>query len=261
FLLLRGAAGRARARRAAHARRAAALAHAFPAGGDRRARRGAAPLLQPVPSDRAAARYARADLRHRQGLQARAAAGRVPAREAAGGPRVLPHHAAAARYLSPDPPVRRLHAQIDAGRIPRGPALRAQEGRRHAARGPDTIDRIFPSRQRRRSLMKPQPRRIFTALAAFALLAACASDGMIKDTRQMMSEGRSEEALATLAKEIQENPHNNPVKQEFYRQRDYATSQWLVRAEAFRSAGPVDAADQLYPRPPKYDPAHLRATP
>jgi general secretion pathway protein D len=108
--------------------------------------------------------------------------------------------------------------------------------------------------------MKPQPRRTFTALAAFALLAACASDGMIKDTRQMMSEGRSEEALATLAKEVQENPHNNPVKQEFYRQRDYAISQWLVRAEAFRSAGQLDAADELYRRALKYDPGNARAT-
>ena len=108
--------------------------------------------------------------------------------------------------------------------------------------------------------MKPQPRRTFTALAAFALLSACASDGMIKDTRQMMSEGRSEEALATLAKEVQDNPHNNPVKQEFYRQRDYAISQWLVRAEAFRSAGQLDTADELYRRALKYDPGNARAT-
>ena len=108
--------------------------------------------------------------------------------------------------------------------------------------------------------MKRQPIRILSALAAFALLAACASDAMIKETRQMMSEGRSEEALATLTKELQDNPRNNPVRQEFFRQRDYAVSQWLVRAEAFRSAAQFDAADEFYRRVLKYDPGNARAT-
>lgn len=107
--------------------------------------------------------------------------------------------------------------------------------------------------------MKPQARSVFTPLAALALLAACASDGMIKDTRQMMSEGRSEEALATLAKEIQDHPGNNPVRQEFFRQRDYAITQWLVRAEGFRSAGQFDTADDLYRRVLKYDASNARA--
>jgi general secretion pathway protein D len=107
--------------------------------------------------------------------------------------------------------------------------------------------------------MNRQSRHLLAALASFALLVACASDNLIKDTRQMMSEGRSEEALATLSKELQENPRNNPVRQEFFRQRDYAISQWLVRADGLRSAGQFDAADELYKRALKYDPGNARA--
>jgi general secretion pathway protein D len=108
--------------------------------------------------------------------------------------------------------------------------------------------------------MKRQPRPVFAVLASLAFLVACASDSMIKDTRQMASEGRPEEALAILAKELQDNPRNNPVRQEFFRQRDYAISQWLVRAEAFRSGGQFDAADDFYRRVLKYDPGNARAT-
>jgi general secretion pathway protein D len=108
--------------------------------------------------------------------------------------------------------------------------------------------------------MKPRSRPLFAILSAFALLAACASDNLIKDTRQMMAEGRAEEALATLSKELQENPRNNPVKQEFFRQRDYAVSQWLVRADGLRSAGQFDPADELYRRVLKYDTGNARAT-
>src|SRR5262249_59350581 len=86
------------------------------------------------------------------------------------------------------------------------------------------------------------------------------SAGRRKTRGQMMREGRAEEALATLSKELQENPNNNPVRQEFFRQRDYAISQWLIRAEAFRSAGQFDAADDLYPRVLKYDASNARAT-
>jgi len=99
------------------------------------------------------------------------------------------------------------------------------------------------------------------ALAAGALLAACAtSDSLIKETRQMMSEGRADEALASLAKAMQENPRNAAFRQEFQRQRDYAITQWIVRAESLRSAGQFDAADELYRRVLKHDPANPRAT-
>ena len=107
--------------------------------------------------------------------------------------------------------------------------------------------------------MKSCSRIFWVALAGCALVAACASDSLIKDTRQMMSEGRADEALATLSKELEDNPSNNAVRQEFFRLRDYAISQWLVRAESFRSAGQFDAADELYRRVLKYDRGNTRA--
>ena len=101
---------------------------------------------------------------------------------------------------------------------------------------------------------------VYAALAACAFVAACATDSLIKDTRQMMSEGRSDEALAALEKAIQEEPRNAAFRQEFLRQRDYAIAQWLVRAESLRSSGKFDAADELYQRVLKYDRGNARAT-
>jgi general secretion pathway protein D len=101
---------------------------------------------------------------------------------------------------------------------------------------------------------------VYAALAACAFVAACATDSLIKDTRQMMSEGRSDEALAALEKAIQEEPRNAAFRQEFLRQRDYAIAQWLVRAESLRSSGQFDAADELYQRALKYDRGNARAT-
>src|SRR5690348_16874223 len=108
--------------------------------------------------------------------------------------------------------------------------------------------------------MKPRSTIFWAALAACAFVAACASQSLIKDARQMMSEGRSDEALAALSKSMQEDPRNAAVTQEFFRQRDYAIAQWLVRAESLRSGGQLDAADELYRRVLKYDTANARAS-
>jgi general secretion pathway protein D len=101
---------------------------------------------------------------------------------------------------------------------------------------------------------------VYATLAACVFVAACATDAVIKDTRQMMSEGRSDEALAALEKAIQEEPRNAALRQEFVRQRDYAIAQWLVHAESLRSSGQFDAADELYRRALKYDRGNARAT-
>ena len=108
--------------------------------------------------------------------------------------------------------------------------------------------------------MRRHMKIVYAALAACAFVAACATDSLIKDTRQMMSEGRSDEALAALEKAIQEEPRNAAFRQEFLRQRDYAIAQWLVRAESLRSSGQFDAADELYQRALKYDRGNARAT-
>lgn len=108
--------------------------------------------------------------------------------------------------------------------------------------------------------MRRHMKIVYAALAACVFVAACATDAVIKDTRQMMSEGRSDEALAALEKAIQEEPQNAAFRQEFVRQRDYAIAQWLVHAESLRAAGQYDAADELYRRALKYDRGNARAT-
>ncbi|HEY6241979.1 MAG TPA: secretin and TonB N-terminal domain-containing protein, partial [Burkholderiales bacterium] len=103
--------------------------------------------------------------------------------------------------------------------------------------------------------------RIFfcSVLAACALVAACATENLIKDTRTLMNEGRREEALAQLDKAARENPENHAFRMEYVRQSNFAVAQWLAQAEALRGGGQLDAADELYRRVLKYDPANSRA--
>src|SRR5260221_12416222 len=106
--------------------------------------------------------------------------------------------------------------------------------------------------------MKPSP-KTFGAASALALVAGCA-DPVIKDTRALMSDGRVEEALATLEKATREDPQNHAYRSEYFRLRDFAVAQWLVQAESLRAGAQFEAAEELYRRAIKYDPANARAT-
>jgi general secretion pathway protein D len=107
--------------------------------------------------------------------------------------------------------------------------------------------------------MKPSSKTFYAALA-LTLVAACASDALLRDTRTLMNEGRAEEALASLEKAAREDPQNHAYRQEYFRVRDFAAAQWLVQAESLRSTGQFDAAQELYRRVLKYDAANARAT-
>jgi general secretion pathway protein D len=90
------------------------------------------------------------------------------------------------------------------------------------------------------------------------LATACATDALIMDTRQLVSEGRLDEALAQLEKAARENPGNHAYRSEYFRQRDFAVAQWLAQAEALRTAAQLDSAAELYRRVLRYDPANAR---
>ncbi|HYS58359.1 MAG TPA: hypothetical protein VEM34_09505, partial [Burkholderiales bacterium] len=94
--------------------------------------------------------------------------------------------------------------------------------------------------------MKPSP-KTFCAALALALVAAC-TNPLIKDTRALLNEGRTEEALASLEKATREDPQNHFYRSEYFRLRDFAVSQWLVQAEALRTASQIEAAEELYRR-------------
>ena len=106
--------------------------------------------------------------------------------------------------------------------------------------------------------MKPSKTRY--AALALALVAACAGDVLIRDTRQLMSEGRTDEALASLEKAMREDPQNHGYRSEYFRLRDFAVAQWLVQADALRTAVQFEPAEELYRRVLKYDAANSRAT-
>src|SRR6266851_3727451 len=235
--------GAERAAGTALGRRAVALAHSLPERFERRPRGGAAPLLRPVSSAGKTSGRARAGIRTRARREPRIAAGRIPPRETRFRHCVLPHHSAHPRHLSPDPAIRRRHAQEHADRIARRAALRAQESGRYAARSPGTHDRLFPSGQRRRNPMRLSS-KTFCAALALALVAACA-DPLVKDTRALLNEGRTDEALASLEKAAREDPQNHVYRSEYFRVRTFAVGQWLVQADSLRAASQFEAAEEL----------------
>ncbi len=106
--------------------------------------------------------------------------------------------------------------------------------------------------------MKTSPKTFYAALA-LALVTACA-DPLIKDTRTLLNEGRTDEALASLEKATRENPQNHAYRSEYFRLREFATAQWLVQAESLRTTAQFEAANELYRRVLKYDAANARAT-
>ncbi|HKB72886.1 MAG TPA: secretin N-terminal domain-containing protein [Burkholderiales bacterium] len=106
--------------------------------------------------------------------------------------------------------------------------------------------------------MKPSLKTLNAALA-LALVAACA-DPLMKDTRALLNEGRTEEALVSFEKATREEPQNHAYRSEYFRLREFAVAQWLVQADSLRAAARSDAAAELYRRVLKYDAANARAT-
>src|SRR5204862_457866 len=119
---------------------APARAHAPSAGVLGRARRRAAPLLQPVPAGLRADRRRRAPPSPCAQLGPRSRPGRVPPRAPRRRPVGLPRDAARARQLCAAARLPRRAAHQHADRVDRRAALRAQEGGRHAARSPGAGD-------------------------------------------------------------------------------------------------------------------------
>ena len=91
------------------------------------------------------------------------------------------------------------------------------------------------------------------------VLAACSWTSVLDEARKSYTEGRSEEALALLDKEMRAHPEDRVIRAEYFRLRDTVISQWLVQGDALRSAGQFDAAEALYQRVRRYDLPNARA--
>ena len=110
--------------------------------------------------------------------------------------------------------------------------------------------------------MKPHRRSARSVLARLALcllLGACATYTVIDDARQLFEQGRGEESLAMLDKAAKEADADPAIRQEYIRQRDFLTGQWLSQAEALRQASQFQSAALLYQRVLKYDAENSRA--
>ena len=103
-----------------------------------------------------------------------------------------------------------------------------------------------------------KPSKTLYAALTLSLVAACANP-LMNDTRALLNEGRTEEALAAYEKATREDPQNHANRSEYFRLREFAVGQWLVQAESLRTAAQLEAAEELYRRVLKYDAANERA--
>jgi len=91
------------------------------------------------------------------------------------------------------------------------------------------------------------------------LVAACATDSALEDSRKLVTEGQGEAALQLLEKQLREHPESLEYKAEYYRVRTQLTSQWIAQAEMLRASGRSEAAAELYDRVLRADAGNARA--
>ena len=90
-------------------------------------------------------------------------------------------------------------------------------------------------------------------------LANCANNPAIREARDHIDAGRSEDGLGILEKAARENPENHAYRSEYFRQRELTVAQWLAQADTLKLAGQHEAATLAYRRIQKYDPKNVRA--
>ncbi len=99
------------------------------------------------------------------------------------------------------------------------------------------------------------------AVAACLLLAACAaSDSVLDRSRQLLGEGRGDEALEMLERASRQEPGNRAYRAAYFKERDRLFLQWLAQAEALQLAGALGPAEALYRQILRYDATQPRAT-
>jgi general secretion pathway protein D len=98
-------------------------------------------------------------------------------------------------------------------------------------------------------------------LLLVVLLAGCATvlDPTLREAREHVAAGRSDQALVLLERASREHPDRLEYRTEYVRVRDLASAQALAQAETLRSSGQPEAAAALYRRVQKHDPDNVRA--
>jgi len=99
-------------------------------------------------------------------------------------------------------------------------------------------------------------------LAAFAtvlLLAGCAANPAIEESRSLLASGRLDEGIQRLEQARRENPDDRELRAHYFRSRDVAAGQLLAAADGVRDAGRFDEAESLYRRVLRMDAESPRA--
>ena len=100
---------------------------------------------------------------------------------------------------------------------------------------------------------------LLAALAAASLLAACAGDPVLTQSRQLVQDGRGEQALVLLDKTARQHPDDHIYRAQYFTYRERLVAQWLAEAEVARAASQFDRAETLYRRILEFDAANSRA--
>ncbi len=91
------------------------------------------------------------------------------------------------------------------------------------------------------------------ALVAVITLAGCAANPAIKESREMLAQGRLDDSVLRLEKGTREFPDDRELRAQYFRQRDQAIGQLLIAAETELAARNTDAAEAIYRRAQKLD--------
>lgn len=110
-----------------------------------------------------------------------------------------------------------------------------------------------------RSYVAGLPGRFAAALSACLLLAACATNPALQESRQLVAQGQHDAALARMEQALREDPDNRELRAYYLRQRDLVVAQTLAQADSARTAGQRSEAETAYQRVLKLDGNNGRA--
>ncbi|MDD3352657.1 secretin N-terminal domain-containing protein [Zoogloea sp.] len=92
----------------------------------------------------------------------------------------------------------------------------------------------------------------------FLLLAACAANPALEESRKAFANGAAEAALRDLQARVEADPRNLELRSYWLRQRDGLTLRQLALADQARSAGRFDEAEAALTLARQFDPRHPR---
>lgn len=101
-------------------------------------------------------------------------------------------------------------------------------------------------------------RRLAATLLAGALLAACAANPALEESRKAFAAGSPDAALRDLRERVAAQPANLELRSYYLRQRDMLVVRQLALAEQARAAGRFDEAAAALAVARGYDPSHPR---